>query len=122
MRQKFEKFETLKCLLYFTNAMNAQFRDRYPSNATALVADGAIQVLHVQECRDFDSIKMKVEGIEGNVWLNYSLEHGDISLEIGKLRIYWHDACWYDADDPEAEKVLNALHEALRIPKHQIES
>lgn len=137
-----EELETLgkmcksmaKCKSYFRSLRTGtvdlfQDKDKFPSNAAALVADGTIQVLEVVDeffILSFESgtenkIKMKVEGIEEVVYLCHSHYGGDrvyareVSLKIGEKV---HSYSWerYDAHQYE-NSVLETLHEALGIPK-----
>lgn len=140
-----EELETLskicrsmaKCEAYFQDKRTGavalfQDKDKYPSNAAALVADGTIQVLEVVdkllqlrfESGSEDDIKMKVKGIEEVVSLyhaRYGVDHiytREVSLRIGeKVHAYSWGTYSGEHQHRYENSVLEALHEALGIPK-----
>ena len=138
-----KKFMSMaKCKAYFQyewtgdveGSLLGQFQDKksvFPSNAASLVANGTIRVLEVVKNEDAvvgsdaEIIKMKVEGIEETVHLyhedytNNGKYYVDefFTIEIGDVVLNAPESPRLSNDDED--KVLNSLHQALEIPKHE---
>lgn len=137
LSKKFKSIASCKNYFHYGDTVaDFQEKNMYPPNATALVTDGTIQVLEVMEdgawfCYEAghaEKIKMKIVGIDEMVHLYHS-QHGgkhtfteSISLEIGgkKFAYAWGDYP-LDNDSVCPGNVLEALHQAMGIPKHHTE-